>query len=93
MNDHVVRDPSAEEAPVRRERRLPEKPLAQARVGLFSITKERSHEFIDYLEPMLAARGVQTQRFAKATHTKPAAEAVIADVVEHCDVVVLALAD
>ena len=67
--------------------------LAGATIGLLSISKERSAEFLDTLEARLAARGLEVLRFAKPTHTKPAPESVLADIVERCDVVVEALAD
>lgn len=93
MSDHLLRDPTAEAAPTQRARLAPKAPLESATVGLFSISKERSHEFMDYLQVRLDARGITTQRFAKATHTKIAAEQVIADMVAECDVVIAGLAD
>lgn len=76
-----------------RERRAPPQDLAKATIGLLSISKERSDEFLDALEKLLAARDLKVLRFAKPTHTKPAPERVLQDVVERCDVVVEALAD
>tara|TARA_B100000676_G_C18088029_1_gene856823 strand:- start:5281 stop:5562 length:282 start_codon:yes stop_codon:yes gene_type:complete len=93
MSDHLLRDPTAESSPVSRVRLTPGAPLASARVGLFSINKERSGEFMDYLQARLDARGLDTRRFAKATHTKIAAEQVIADMVADCDIVIAGLAD
>ena len=93
MSDHLVRDPTAETRAVARERLKPKLPPRTARVGLYSIAKERSEEFIDALQSELAERGIKAQRFAKATHTKIATEAVLADIVEQCDVVIGALAD
>ena len=93
MSDHLVRDPGAELSAATRTRREPTLALNDARVGLFSIAKERSEEFMDALQAELQARGVDAQRFSKATHTKIAAEPVLADIVEHCDVVIGALAD
>lgn len=90
---HVMRDPTAETAAVMRERLAPPADLSKATIGLLSISKERSTEFLDTLEARLAARGLKVLRFAKPTHTKPAPEAVLADIVERCDVVVEALAD
>ena len=45
------------------------------------------------MEALLAERGLKVLRFKKPTHTKPAPEAVLADIVERCDVVVEGLAD
>ena len=38
-------------------------------------------------------QGVRVLRFRKPTHTKPAPEAIIQEIVEQCDVVVEGLAD
>lgn len=86
-------DPTAESSPVMRDRLAPPQDLAAATIGLLGISKERSEEFLDTVEARLAARGHKVLRFAKPTHTKPAPEAVLADIVERCDVVIEALAD
>jgi hypothetical protein len=90
---YVMLDPTAESAPAIRQRVPPPESLADATIGLLSITKERSDEFLDTVEKRLAERGLTVLRFRKATYTKPAAEAVIQDIVEQCDVVVEGLAD
>ncbi len=90
---YLMRDPTAGTALAMRERRAPPQDLAKATIGLLSISKERSDEFLDALEKLLAARDLKVLRFAKPTHTKPAPERVLQDVVERCDVVVEALAD
>lgn len=90
---YVMLDPTAEAAPASRERVSPPESLAGAKIGLLSITKERSDEFLDTLETRLVERGLTVLRFRKLSHTKPAPEAVIQDIVEHCDVIVEGLAD
>ena len=90
---YVMRDPTAETAAAMRERRAPPEDLSGATIGLLSISKERSAEFLDAVEKRFSARGLQVLRFSKATHTKPAPESVLQDIVERCDVVVEALAD
>ncbi len=90
---YVMLDPTAEAAPASRERVPPPESLAGAKIGLLSITKERSDEFLDTLETRLVERGLTVLRFRKLSHTKPAPEAVIQDIVEHCDVIVEGLAD
>lgn len=90
---YLMRDPTAETAEVQRERLAPPADLSGATIGLLCISKERSEEFLDYVESRLAGRGLKVLRFAKPTHTKPAPESVIQDIVERCDVVVEALAD
>ena len=86
-------DPTAELAAERRARRAPPASLEGVTVGLMSISKERSREFFDTFENRLAARGLRTERFEKPTHTKPAPEALVQQMVERCAVVVIGLAD
>ena len=90
---YVMRDPTANTASEMRERLKPPADLSKATIGLLSISKERSSEFLDTVERRLAARGLEVLRFAKPTHTKPAPERVLQEIVERCDVVVEALAD
>lgn len=86
-------DPTAELSPEHRARRTPPARLEDATIGLLSISKERSNEFLDTVERLLAARGLEVARFAKPTHTKPAPEPLVQAIVERCDVVVVGLAD
>ena len=88
-------DPTGESSAAERERTPPPASLAGRTVGLLSISKERSEEFLDSVEARLAERDLDVTilRFAKPTHTKPAPETVLAQVVEQCDVVVEGLAD
>ncbi len=92
-SDRQLRDPTSELSPSMRERLMPTRPLTDVRIGLFSIAKERSNEFMDYMEALLAERGLSAERFAKATHTKIAAQDVIGAMSERCDVVIGGLAD
>jgi hypothetical protein len=86
-------DPTAELSSEQRARRAPPASLEGATIGLMSISKERSREFLDTVERRLAARGLKIARFEKPTHTKPAPEAVVQAIVERCAVVVVGLAD
>ena len=88
-------DPTGEASPVQRERKSPPEKLDGATVGLLCISKERSEEFLDSVEARLNERdlGIKVLRFAKPTHTKPAPEQVLADIIEQCDIVVEGLAD
>ena len=88
-----MRDPTAETSNLQRERIKPSVTLSNAKIGLLCISKERSEEFLDNVELQLNARGLEVLRFAKPTHTKPAPESVLQDIVESCDVVVEGLAD
>ena len=95
MTAHGYRmlDPTAELSPQRRVRRTPPAQLEGATIGLLSISKERSNEFLDTFEQRLNARGLKVARFVKPTHTKPAPEPILQAIVERCDVVVVGLAD
>ena len=93
MTEFTMRDPTAETAAAQRDRIPPKVDLANATIGLLCISKERSEEFLDSVETQLSNRGLKVLRYAKPTHTKPAPESVIQDIVEHCNVVVEGLAD
>ena len=95
MNDHGYNmlDPTAELSPERRARRAPPARLEDVTIGLLSISKERSSEFLDTIERLLTKREFAVARFSKATHTKPAPESVVQAIVERCGVVVVGLAD
>lgn len=90
---YIMRDPTAERSEITRERQRPLDSLAGCTVGLLSISKERSDEFLDTVEAELTGRGLKVLRYKKPTHTKPAPESIIQDIVEHCDVVIEGLAD
>jgi len=94
-NLYSMRDPTAELSPVMRERLLPPDNLRGRTIGLLSISKERSAEYLDCVEGRLTALlpEVAIRRFEKPTHTKPAPEKVLQQVIESCDVVVVGLAD
>ncbi len=90
---YIMRDPTAERSPVMRERIAPPASLEGCTVGLLSISKERSAEFLDTVADRLTRRGINVARFEKPTHTKPAPEAVVQAIVDDCDVVIEGLAD
>jgi hypothetical protein len=94
-SQYSMRDPTAELSPVMRERLTPPDNLQGCTIGLLSIAKERSAEYLDSVEAQLADHlsDVTIKRFEKPTHTKPAPEAVLQQIVESCDVVVVGLAD
>ena len=93
MSAYQLLDPTAELSSTVRARRAPPPSLDGATIGLMSISKERSREFLDSMERLLTGRGLKVERFEKPTHTKPAPEPVVAAIVERCDVVVIGLAD
>jgi hypothetical protein len=86
-------DPTAELSPEKRVRRPPPARLEDVTIGLLSISKERSSEFLDTIERLLTKREFAVARFTKGTHTKPAPESVVQAIVESCGVVVVGLAD
>ena len=90
---YVMRDPTAEISPVLRERLAPGKDLSKAIIGLLSISKERSDEFLDAVAKNLSDHGLNVLRFQKPTYTRPAPEAIIQEMAERCDVAVVGLAD
>lgn len=90
---YTMRDPTAELSPVMRNRLSPPKDLDGATIGLLSISKERSDEFLDTVAARLTEQGHKIIRFKKPTHTKPAPEAILQDIVSQCTVVIEGLAD
>ena len=86
-------DPTSELSSERRVRRAPPVSLDGSTIGLMSISKERSREFFDTFERLLVERGLEVARFEKPTHTKPAPESLMQEMVERCAVVVVGLAD
>lgn len=89
----VLRDPTAEAAPVRRARRTPPWSLDDITVALMDIGKMRGDEFIDRLEQLFAERGVATKRWKKPTNTRTAPVEMLQEIAEEADVVVVALSD
>ncbi len=90
---YTMRDPTAELSPVIRQRLAPPDTLDGATIGLLSISKERSDEFLDTVATRLTEQGHRVIRFKKPTHTKPAPQAVLQDIVSQCTVVIEGLAD
>ena len=92
-NAFTMRDPTAEAAPVQRERRTPPKTLDGLTIGLLDIGKTRSDEFLDSVDALLSERGLKVRRYAKPTNAKPAPVEVLQSLATECDIVVEALAD
>jgi len=92
---YSMRDPTAELSAIMRERLTPPDTLQDCTIGLLSIAKERSAEYLDTVADLLSGRvaKVAIRRFEKPTHTKPAPEPVLQQIIESCDVVVVGLAD
>jgi hypothetical protein len=62
-------------------------------VGLLDISKPRGNVFLDHLEGLLRARGLQVARFRKPTYAKPAPMDLRREIAARCQVVIEALAD
>ena len=86
-------DPTAELAPVKRQRLRPPTSLEGLTIGLLDIGKARGDVFIDRIDELLTERGIAVKRYAKPTNTKVAPIDVAQAVATECDVVVEALSD
>ena len=88
----TIMDPTDERVPIKRT--LTKRPEAiSGTVGLLDISKPRGDVFLDRLERLLSARGVEVLRFRKPTFTKPAPADLRHEISVRCDAVVEALAD
>ncbi len=86
-------DPTSERQATTRERAKRPDALAGKHVALLDISKPRGSVFLDRVEELLRARGVEVSRFSKPTFTKPAPVDLRHEITAKCDVVVEALAD
>ncbi len=93
MTERILLDPGSERDPTRREPIPPPASLEGRTAGLLDISKPRGDVFLDELERLLEERGVRVERFTKPTFTRPAPDALRAEIAERCDVVVEGLAD
>ena len=90
---HTLRDPTAETGAASRQRLAPPPTLEGRTIALLDIGKERSDEFLDHVESLLADRGHRVRRYAKPSPTTLAADYASADIATDCDVVIESLAD
>lgn len=90
---NYMRDPTSEtSATIRTTRSFPAE-LKEKTIALLDISKERSSEFFDSLEPRLSEAGFSVKRYRKASHSKVAATAITQEIVQHADIVIEGLAD
>jgi len=89
----ILRDPTAETSPSRRERLVPPPSLDGKVVALMDIGKSRGKEFIDRLEGHFKAAGIATKRYAKPTNTKVAPVALMQKIAAEAQLAVIALSD
>ena len=93
LENRVLLDPTGERAPAARERSARPASLAGLTVGLLDISKPRGDVFLDRLDSLLRARGVQVERFHKPTYTRPAPVDLRQELATRCQLIVEALAD
>jgi hypothetical protein len=86
-------DPTSERTPSTRARAARPGSLLGQHVALLDISKPRGSVFLDRLQELLEARGLQVSRFSKPTFTKPAPVDLRHEIAAKCDVVIEALAD
>ena len=89
----VLMDPTGELAAATRPLAARPESLEGKTVGLLDISKPRGDVFLNRLEERLRERGLNVERFAKPTFTKPAPADLRREIETKCDVVVEALAD
>jgi hypothetical protein len=89
----VVLDPTGERHVAERERAPRLVGLEGRTIGLLDISKARGHVFLDRVSELLTARGAEVRRYTKPTFTKPAPPDLRAEIAEHCEGVIEALAD
>lgn len=93
MNDTILLDPTAENAPAQRARLARPDSLDGKVVGLLDISKPRGNVFLDRIEEQLAALGITVNRYSKPTFTRPAPTALKQQIAAEVDVLVEGLAD
>jgi hypothetical protein len=86
-------DPTNERQPVLREASPRPASLQGRTVGLLDISKPRGDVFLDRLEELLSARGLEVLRYRKPTFAKPAPADLRQEISTRCEAVVEALAD
>ena len=89
----LLLDPTAERAPLKRERIAPLASLDGVTVGLLDISKPRGDVFLNRLEERLRERGVIVKRYAKPTFARVAPTDLKQKIAAECDAVIEALAD
>ncbi len=90
----TILDPTDERVPVARQL-SPRTGEISGSVALLDISKPRGNVLLDRLEALLSERlpAIQIQRYAKPTFTKPAPDALRAQIFEENDFLIEALAD
>lgn len=93
MNENILLDPTAENAPAQRARLSRPDSLDGKVVGLLDISKPRGNVFLDRIEEQLSALGLTVKRYSKPTFTRPAPTELKQQLAAEVDVLVEGLAD
>jgi len=93
MEKLTVLDPTAETLPSHRPSAPRLQDLTGRVVALVDISKPRGDVFLDRIESILLARGIEVLRFTKPTHTRPAPADLRHEITTRSTAVIQALAD
>ncbi|TFH73641.1 hypothetical protein E3V39_10635 [Gammaproteobacteria bacterium LSUCC0112] len=93
MNETILLDPTAENAPAQRLRLARPDSLQNKVVGLLDISKPRGNVFLDRIEEQLAGMGIEVKRYSKPTFTRPAPVELKQKIAAEVDLLVEGLAD
>jgi hypothetical protein len=93
MSTRLLLDPTNERSAAERSPAPRPQTLDGVTVGLLDISKPRGNVFLDELESLLRARGLDVARFRKPTYAKPAPMDLRREIAARCQVVIEALAD
>ena len=92
-DDQVLLDPTGELSPVRRPRLVRPPSLEGLTIGLLDISKKRGDVFLDHLDDLLSARGLEVRRYRKPRFSILAPVDLQQQIQAECNIVVEALAD
>ena len=89
----ILLDPTAELEPAARARLARPASLDGLTVGILDISKARGNVFLDSIDELLQARGLEVKLYRKPTFTRPAPTDLTQQIAAECDLVIEGLAD
>ena len=92
-DDQVLLDPTGELSPVQRPKLVRPPSLEGLTIGLLDISKKRGDVFLDHLDDLLSARGLEVRRYRKPRFSILAPVDLQQQIQAECNIVVEALAD
>ena len=92
-DDQVLLDPTGELSPVQRPKLVRPPSLEGLTIGLLDISKKRGDVFLDHLNGLLSARGLEVRRYRKPRFSILAPVDLQQQIQAECSIVVEALAD